>query len=201
LQALQRVESLLQSGHMRVVDADLKSYFDTIPRQPLLQLVGQRIADGKMMELLERYLKAGVMASAKEWQPSEQGTPQGAVLSPLLANLYLNPLDHEMARKGCQMVRHADDFVVCARTEEEAQKALAEIAQWVKTAGLTLHPAKTRIVNAAEKGGFDFLGYHASVSPHFLNFEWFLVDASAFSGRLRSCRARCVVNMPERFTM
>lgn len=160
LQALQRVESLLQSGHMRVVDADLKSYFDTIPRQPLLQLVGQRIADGKMMELLERYLKAGVMASAKEWQPSEQGTPQGAVISPLLANLYLNPLDHEMARKGCQMVRHADDFVVCARTEEEAQKALAEIAQWVKTAGLTLPPAKTRIVNAAEKGGFDFLGYH-----------------------------------------
>ncbi|MGA2748564.1 MAG: reverse transcriptase domain-containing protein [Verrucomicrobiota bacterium] len=134
--------------------------FDTIPHQPLLQLIGQRIADGKVMELLERYLKSGVMASAKEWQPSEQGTPQGAVISPLLANLYLNPLDHEMARKGYQMVRYADDFVVCARTEEEAQRALAEIAQWVKTAGLTLHPAKTRIVNAADKGGFDFLGYH-----------------------------------------
>jgi RNA-directed DNA polymerase len=74
--------------------------------------------------------------------------------------LYLNPLDQEMARKGYQMVRYADDFVVCARTEAEAQRALAEIAQWVKTAGLTLHPAKTRIVNAADKGGFDFLGYH-----------------------------------------
>jgi len=160
LQALQRVESLLQSGHTWVVDADLKSYFDTIPHQPLLQLIGQRVKDGKVMELLERYLKAGVMASAKEWQPSQQGTPQGAVISPLLANVYLNPLDQEMARKGYQMVRYADDFVVCARTEAEADRALAEIAQWVKTAGLTLHPAKTRIVNAADKGGFDFLGYH-----------------------------------------
>jgi RNA-directed DNA polymerase len=83
LQALQRVESLLLSGHTWVVDADLKSYFDTIPHPPLLQLIGQRVKDGKVMELLERYLKAGVMASAKEWQPSPQGTPQGAVISPL----------------------------------------------------------------------------------------------------------------------
>jgi len=95
-----------------------------------------------------------------DWRPSEQGTPQGAVISPLLANLYLNPLDHEMAGKGYQMIRYADDFVVCCRTEAEAQAALKEIGRWVQAAGLTLHPTKTRIVNAAERGGFDFLGYH-----------------------------------------
>jgi len=160
LQALERVESLLQSGHTWIVDADLKAYFDTIPHDRLLALVRERIADGKVLRLLEQYLAAGVMENGKDWQPSEQGTPQGAVISPLLANLYLNPLDHEMAGKGYQMIRYADDFVVCCRTEAEAQAALTEIGGWVQAAGLTLHPAKTRIVNAAERGGFDFLGYH-----------------------------------------
>jgi len=160
LQALERVESLLQSGHTWIVDADLKAYFDTIPRDRLLALVRERIADGKVLRLMEQYLAAGVMASGKDWQPSEQGTPQGAVISPLLANLYLNPLDHEMAGKGYQMIRYADDFVVCCRTAAEAQAALTEIGRWVQAAGLTLHPTKTRIVNAAERGGFDFLGYH-----------------------------------------
>ena len=100
------------------------------------------------------------MATGKEWQPSEQGTPQGAVISPLLANVYLNPLDHQMARAGYQMVRYADDFVVCASTQAQAEAALEMIRQWVAAAGLTLHPTKTRIVNAVERGGFDFLGYH-----------------------------------------
>lgn len=160
LNALERVESLLRSGYTWIVDADLKSYFDTIPHERLMQLVKQRIADGKVLRLLEQYLQAGVMDSHKGWQAKEQGTPQGAVISPLLANLYLNPLDHQMARQGWEMVRYADDFVVCARTEAEAQSALAEIAAWVQRAGLRLHPTKTRIVNAAVKGGFDFLGYH-----------------------------------------
>jgi RNA-directed DNA polymerase len=160
LQALQRVESLMQTGHTWVVDADLKSYFDTIPHQRLLKMVGQRVADGRVLELLEQYLKAGVMTSVKDWESSTQGTPQGAVISPLLANLYLNPLDHLMAAKGWEMVRYADDFVVCARTETQAREALQQIETWVKEAGLTLHPTKTRILNAAEKGGFDFLGYH-----------------------------------------
>jgi len=160
LQALARVESLLQGGHTWIVDADLKAYFDTIPHDRLMALVQQRVADGKVLELLERYLAAGVLASGKDWQPSEQGTPQGAVISPLLANLYLNPLDHAMAGQGYEMVRYADDFVVCVRTEAEARTALAEIGHWVQAAGLTLHPDKTRIVNAADKGGFDFLGYH-----------------------------------------
>jgi len=160
LGALQRVESLLRAGCHWVVDADLKQYFDTIPHQRLIELVKQRVADGKVTKLLEQYLKAGVMESHKGWTPTPQGTPQGAVLSPLLANLYLNPLDHRMVQRGYQMVRYADDFVVCARTEQEACAALAEITAWVQEAGLRLHPTKTRIVSAAEKGGFDFLGYH-----------------------------------------
>jgi RNA-directed DNA polymerase len=160
LPALERVESLLQSGHTWVVDADLKAYFDTIPHERLLAQVQQRIADGKVLELLRRYLKAGVMATCKDWQPGKQGTPQGAVISPLLANVYLTPLDHQMAGAGYQMVRYADDFVVCVRTQEQAEAALEAIRQWVEAAGLTLHPVKTRIVNAAERGGFDFLGYH-----------------------------------------
>lgn len=160
LEALGRVEALLMSGYTWIVDADLKAYFDTIPQERLMELVSGRIADGKVLELLEKYLKAGVMDSMKGWQPTKNGTPQGAVISPLLANLYLNPLDHLMAKSGREMVRYADDFVVCARTQKEANEALAQIAAWVKEAGLTLHPAKTRIVNAAQRGGFDFLGYH-----------------------------------------
>jgi RNA-directed DNA polymerase len=158
--ALEEVETLLRSGHTWVVDADLKAYFDTIPHKRLMALVRGRIADGKVLGLLEQYLKAGVMDNLKGWQPTKEGTPQGAVISPLLANLYLNPLDQQMARKGWKMVRYADDFVVCAPTEEEAKAALEEIAAWVQEAGLRLHPTKTRIVNAADKGGFDFLGYH-----------------------------------------
>lgn len=167
LEALERVESLLQNGYTWVVDADLKAYFDTIPQVELMEQIGKRIADGKVLGLLKQYLQAGVMDSAKGWQPTQSGTPQGAVISPLLANIYLNPLDHQMAQKGWQMMRYADDFVVCARTEAEAVEALQQITEWVRQARLQLHPSKTRIVNAAERGGFDFLGYHfEQYGPH-----------------------------------
>jgi RNA-directed DNA polymerase len=158
--ALQRVEELLTNGYTWVVDVDLKSYFDTIPRKRLLAEIQKRIADGKVLELLKDYLEAGVMETGKGWQPTEQGTPQGSVISPLLSNIYLNPMDHKMAQLGYEMVRYADDAVVCCRTEAEAQEALAELAAWTEAAGLTLHPTKTRIVSAVGKGGFDFLGYH-----------------------------------------
>ena len=160
LHALQRVEELLMNGYTWIVDVDLKSYFDTIPRKRLLAEIQKRIADGKVLKLLESYLEAGVWETGKGWQPTEQGTPQGSVISPLLSNIYLNPLDHKMAQDGYEMVRYADDAVVCCRTETEAQKALAEIASWTELAGLKLHPTKTRIVSAVGKGGFDFLGYH-----------------------------------------
>ncbi len=160
LDALQRVEELLEAGNTWVVDIDLKSYFDTIPHDRLMVIIRKRVADGKVNELIEKYLQAGVMEIGKGWQATEEGTPQGSVISPLLSNIYLNPLDHIMVAKGYEMVRYADDMVICCRNEAQAQNALAETATWAAGVGLKLHPIKTRIVNAAEKGGFDFLGYH-----------------------------------------
>jgi len=157
--ALRRVVELLNAGYVYVVDADLQSYYDTIPRQALLEQVEAKVADGKVLALLEGYLGQEVLENAQYWTP-EQGTPQGAVISPLLSNLYLDPLDHQMAQRGYAMVRYADDFVVLCRSESEAQRALAEIEAWTTAAGLRLHPEKTRIVDASQPGGFDFLGYH-----------------------------------------
>ena len=142
------------------MDADLKSYFDTIPHEKLMELVEERISDRKVLELIGSFLTQGVMESHKGWQPTERGTPQGAVVSPLLSNIYLNGLDHQMARKGYQMVRYADDFIVLCRSQEEAQRAHEEVQRWTRKRELLLHPEKTRIVDATLKGGFDFLGYH-----------------------------------------
>jgi RNA-directed DNA polymerase len=113
-----------------------------------------------VLALVKSFLCAGVLEESQGWQPTECGTPQGGVISPLLANIYLNPLDHQMAQVGWEMVRYADDFVILCRTQAEAQTALVAVSAWVSEAGLTLHPEKTRVVDASEPGGFDFLGYH-----------------------------------------
>jgi len=141
------------------VDADLKSYFDTIPHDRLLELIRRRVVDGSVLRLVEQCLKAGVMEELKGWQATERGTPQGSVISPMLANLYLNPMDHEMERRGWALVRYADDFVVLCWTKEEAETVMGWLREWTEAAGLTLHPTKTRIVNATDEG-FDFLGWH-----------------------------------------
>jgi len=159
-QAVARVEALLEAEYHWVVDADLKGYFDSIPQDRLMARIEEKISDGRVLGLIEAFLKQGVMESGKGWQPTEQGTPQGAVLSPLLANLYLDPMDHEMARKGYEMIRYADDFILLCRTKEEAEAALEQVRNWVRSAGLTLHPEKTRLVDASQRGGFDFLGWH-----------------------------------------
>jgi RNA-directed DNA polymerase len=155
--ALRQVDRLLKDGSVYVVDADLKSYFDTIPHDRLMARLKERIADGSVLTLIDSFLKAGVLDGMTAWTP-EAGAPQGAVLSPLLSNIYLNPLDHQMARAGFAMVRYADDFVVLCRSAEEAQRALDVIRQWVAENGLILHPTKTKIVDARHEG-FDFLGY------------------------------------------
>lgn len=168
--ALRRVDSLMKQGYVYVVDVDLKSYFDSIPHDRLLDRLRERIADERMLGLIETFLKAGIMDGLKEWEP-EAGAPQGAVLSPLLSNIYLNPLDHRMAAQGFEMVRYADDFVIVCRSQAEAEQALTLVRQWCEAEGLTVHPTKTGVVDIRVTG-FDFLGYHFQTTRRGLLTRW-----------------------------
>lgn len=157
--ALREVDRHLKAGYFWVVDADLQSYFDTIPHARLLAKVGGRIADARVVGLVEQFLKQDIMEDLKRWTPIS-GSPQGAVVSPLLANIYLHELDVEMREAGLVMVRYADDAVVLCRTREEAETALARMRAWVAANGLTLHPDKTHVGDCRVAGqGFEFLGY------------------------------------------
>jgi RNA-directed DNA polymerase len=157
--ALREVDRLLKEGYTHVVDADLQGYFDSIPHDRLMALVAGSISDGRVLSLIDGFLRQDIMKDMTRWQPTT-GTPQGAVISPLLANLYLHPLDLQMEQNGWHMVRYADDFVILCRTEAEAQAALRQTEAWVAENGLTLHPDKTRIGDSRQPGqGFEFLGY------------------------------------------
>lgn len=155
--ALREVDTLLKDGHHWIVDADLKSYFDTIDHNRLMVRIREKVADGLCLDLIEGYLKQGVLTTCGNWEASLDGTPQGAVISPLLSNLYLNELDHMIARQGHRIVRYADDFVILCRSEAEAGRALELVREWTTANALTLHPQKTRVSTLAE--GFEFLGY------------------------------------------
>ena len=157
--ALREVDRHLKAGHCWVVDADLQSYFDTIPHAPLLAKMGERIADARVLGLIQQFLKQDIMEDLKCWTPIS-GSPQGAVVSPLLANVYLHELDVAMREAGLVMVRYADDAVVLCRSQEEAHAALARMRAWVSANGLTLHPTKTHVGDCRVAGqGFEFLGY------------------------------------------
>ena len=157
--ALRKVDRLLKEGYTWVVDADVKSYFDTIPHDLLMDRIREKVSDGKILNLIELFLKQEIMEDMKRWNPVK-GTPQGAVLSPLLANVYLHQLDVTLCRYGRKIIRYADDFVVLCRGKEEAQEALAEIQLWIDQNGLQLSQEKTHIGNCLEAGQeFEFLGY------------------------------------------
>ena len=157
--ALREVDRRLKAGYTWVVDADVASYFDTIPHSPLLACVKERVSDGRVLQLIQRFLEQDVLEGLHRWTPGA-GTPQGAVLSPLLANLYLHSLDVALTRKGRAIVRYADDFVILCQSREEAEAALAEVADWMVQNGLALHPDKTRVGDCRIAGhGFEFLGY------------------------------------------
>lgn len=158
--ALREVDRLLKTGYVHVVDADLRKCFDRIPHDGLMKRVTERIADRKVLELIRRFLKQNLMEEGQEFEPEEAGTPQGATLSPLLCNIYLNPLDHLMEARGLSMVRYADDLVILCRTESDAERALSILGEWVGNNGLELHPEKTKSVDMGVPGSsFDFLGY------------------------------------------
>lgn len=162
--ALRRVDQLLKAGYTHVVDADLKGYFDSIPHDPLMSRLKTKIADGRVLSLIESFLQAGILEGLEEWTPTA-GAPQGAVLSPLLSNIYLDPLDHLLAANGLEMIRYADDFVILCRTREDAERALALVQQWVADNGLTLHPKKTRLIDSQTES-FTFLGYEFRGTAH-----------------------------------
>jgi RNA-directed DNA polymerase len=158
-QALREVDELIKEGYTHVVDADFDSYFDSIPKEPLMGEVSQRISDGAVLELIRAFLNQDIIDGMKRWTPVG-GTPQGAVISPLLANIYLHPLDRQMKQRGYRMVRYADDFVVLCRTAEQAQAALKEVRDWVEQNQLKLNADKTHVGDCRQAGqGFEFLGY------------------------------------------
>lgn len=163
--ALRQMQQLLNEGRIWVVDADIQKYFDTIDHELLMVEVEKDIADGKILALIRQYLRQPIMDDIKSWEP-EQGTPQGAVISPLLANIYLHPVDAVLRAEGYHMVRYADDLVILCQTRAEAERALERLRTLMEERKLTLHPVKTRIVDATQRGGFDFLGYHFERGKH-----------------------------------
>ena len=157
--ALREVDELIRQGYTHVVDADLESFFDTIPHAALMRQIEERISDGRVLELIGLFLSQDIIHGMKRWTPTG-GTPQGAVVSPLLANIYLHPLDRQMKQQGYRMVRYADDFVVLCRTAQQAQAVLEEVKSWVEQNGLRLNADKTHVGDCRQAGqGFEFLGY------------------------------------------
>jgi group II intron reverse transcriptase/maturase len=154
--ALRKVWKEIQSGSEWIVDADLKDFFGSVDHQKLLSLVAQRVADSRVLCLIRAMLKAGSYGKGRLF-PSERGTPQGGVVSPLLSNILLTPFDREMRRKGYQLTRYADDWVITCKSAAEARAAVAVALRILRELGVELHPKKTRIVHVQH--GFEFLGY------------------------------------------
>lgn len=154
--ALRKVWTEIQSGREWIVDADLKDFFGSVDHDKLLALIGRRIADGRVLKLIKAMLIAGSYGEGRLF-PSERGTPQGGVASPLLSNILLTPFDREMRRKGYQLTRFADDWVITCTSPAQARAALAAASKILGELGVQLHPQKTRIVHV--QSGFEFLGY------------------------------------------
>jgi RNA-directed DNA polymerase len=186
--ALREVDRLIKEGFTFVVDADLQSYFDTIPHEQLMHRVEERISDGRLLALMRAFLAQDILHGCEQWTPVA-GTPQGAVISPLLANIYLHPLDELLASRGYRMVRYADDFVVMCKSREEAEAALALVQQWVAENGLQLSPTKTHVGDCRVPGqGFEFLGYRFEAGLRLVrkkSLERFKDTIRAKTGRTR----------------
>ena len=154
--ALRKVWREITAGAEWIVDADLKDYFGTVDHEKLMTLVARRVADGRVLRVIEQMLTAGYMEKGRLF-PTSQGTPQGGVVSPLLSNILLTPFDREMRRRGYQLTRYADDWVVTCRSRREAEEALRCAGKVLETLGVQLNPGKTRITHVGQ--GFAFLGY------------------------------------------
>jgi group II intron reverse transcriptase/maturase len=154
--ALRKIWKEIQGGSEWIVDADLRNFFGSVDHEKLLTLVAQRVADGRVLRLIKAMLKAGSYGKG-QLCPSERGTPQGGVVSPMLSNILLTPFDREMRLRGYQLTRYADDWVITCKSAAEARAAVEAAGRILKQLGVELHPQKTRIVHV--RYGFEFLGY------------------------------------------
>jgi RNA-directed DNA polymerase len=154
--ALRKIWKEIESGREWIVDADLKDFFGSVDQEKLLTLVAQRIADRRVLRLIKAMLTAGSYGKGRLF-PSERGTPQGGVISPMLSNILLTPFDQEMRRKGYQLTRYADDWVITCKSAAEARAALESAVRVMNQLGVRLNVQKTRIVHIQH--GFEFLGY------------------------------------------
>lgn len=154
--ALRKVWREVEAGAEWIVDADLKDYFGSVEHEKLLALVAQRVSDGRVLRLIEAMLKAGSFGEGRLF-PTERGTPQGGVASPLLSNILLTPFDWEMRCRGYQLTRYADDWVITCTSAQQARAALATANKVLEKLGVQINPQKTRIVHV--RSGFEFLGF------------------------------------------
>lgn len=155
-QALQRVLDLHDEGFQDVLDADIKGFFDNLSHAVIMEAVASQVADGNILNLIEKFLRAGVMEDGV-FKPTTVGTPQGGVISPLLANIVLNHLDWQLHNHGLRFVRYADDFVVLCQSRPQAEEALTLVTHVLEQLGLSLSPEKTRITTYGK--GYSFLGF------------------------------------------
>ena len=184
--AIAEVSKLIEEGYIWVVDADLQAYFDTIPHDKLMDKISLHISDGRIIQLIEKWLKQTIMEECRNWIPTE-GTPQGGVISPLLANIYLHDLDKTIQATKYKMIRYADDFVILTKTKEEAEEALRLVQEWTTAHGLTLHPDKTTLGNCMVEGeGFDFLGYRFEAGTRWIKRK----SIQRFRDRIREKTSR-----------
>lgn len=185
--------------YTEIIDADLSKYFDTIPHRQLLRMVARRISDGSILRLIKSWLRAPVVEEDKDGKrrviPNRCGTPQGGVISPLLANIYLNPLDHGVNHQcvgQARMVRYADDFVILCRPGQ-AQAVLERTKRWLNAKGLTLNEKKTRLVDIRQQA-INFLGFNLTWRRSLKGRKYLHVEPSQKSREALRARLRDILN-------
>ena len=199
-QAMEAIRDGIRSGRVEVLDADISKCFDCIPHRELMRAVAKRVSDGAILKLIRAWLRAPVVERDREGGPgqiraSRQGTPQGGVLSPLLCNIYLNPLDKEINegnRKRFQMVRYADDFVVLAPAGK-GEQARELVERWMEKAGLTLNTEKTKLVNILQES-IRFLGFRVSMRRSLSRKDYVHVEPASQSCASLRDKVRAILN-------